>query len=36
MINVGIARVSGQTVQNMNILFGLKDETGLDSVQGPL
>ena len=27
---------AGQAVQNMNIMFGLKDETGLDSVQGPL
>ena len=27
---------AGQAVQNMNILFGLNDETGLDSIQGPL
>jgi len=27
---------AGQAVQNMNILFDLKDETGLDSIQGPL
>ncbi|NOX35816.1 MAG: N-acetyl-gamma-glutamyl-phosphate reductase [Deltaproteobacteria bacterium] len=27
---------AGQAVQNMNILFGLNDETGLNSVQGPL
>ncbi|MCD4722819.1 MAG: N-acetyl-gamma-glutamyl-phosphate reductase [Desulfobacula sp.] len=27
---------AGQAVQNMNILFGLTDETGLNSVQGPL
>ncbi|WP_299976452.1 N-acetyl-gamma-glutamyl-phosphate reductase [Desulfobacula sp.] len=27
---------AGQAVQNMNILFGLNDETGLNPVQGPL
>jgi len=27
---------AGQAVQNMNIRFGLKDETGLDLVQAPL
>jgi N-acetyl-gamma-glutamyl-phosphate reductase len=27
---------AGQAVQNMNILFGLADETGLDYVQSPL
>ncbi|MBU1341248.1 MAG: N-acetyl-gamma-glutamyl-phosphate reductase, partial [Proteobacteria bacterium] len=27
---------AGQAVQNMNILFDLDEETGLDSVQGPL
>jgi N-acetyl-gamma-glutamyl-phosphate reductase len=27
---------AGQAVQNMNIMFGLSDETGLNSVQGPL
>ena len=27
---------AGQAVQNMNIMFGLDDETGLDSIQGPL
>jgi len=27
---------AGQAVQNMNILFGLKDETGLNMVQAPL
>lgn len=26
---------AGQAVQNMNIMFGLKDDTGLDSVQVP-
>ena len=27
---------AGQAVQNMNIMFGLDDETGLNSFQGPL
>lgn len=27
---------AGQAVQNMNILFGLKDETGLNQAHGPL
>jgi N-acetyl-gamma-glutamyl-phosphate reductase len=27
---------AGQAVQNMNIMFGLSDETGLNSVQGHL
>ncbi|MBU8848417.1 MAG: N-acetyl-gamma-glutamyl-phosphate reductase [Desulfobacterales bacterium] len=27
---------AGQAVQNMNIMFGLNDGTGLDSIQGPL
>ena len=27
---------AGQAVQNMNIMFGLADETGLDYVQTPL
>ncbi|MCK5348141.1 MAG: N-acetyl-gamma-glutamyl-phosphate reductase, partial [Desulfobacula sp.] len=31
-----IKGAAGQAVQNMNILFGLNDETGLDSIQGPL
>jgi len=27
---------AGQAIQNMNILFGLRDETGLNTVQGPI